>query len=438
MTRFIGWDLHKRESEVAIIDESGALVARRRIGSTREAIESFARSQLRSDDRLALEATMHSWAVVDVLSPFVQEVVVSNPMRTKAIASAKIKTDKVDALALAQLLRCDFLPAVWRPDPETRRRRELTHRRAALVADRTAIKNRMHATLTARLIAVPTARLFRSDGLAWLRELELDADGRRAIHADLRLLDGLEREIAALEQILAEDAYEQTDVKLLMTLPGIDFASAQGLIAAWGDARRFADADHAVAYLGLNPSTRQSGDHPGYHGPITKQGNRHARWLLVQAAQHLDRHPGPLGVFFRRLARKKNRNVAVVAAARKLALVAWHMLIHQEPYRYAQPRTTEAKLQRLRVRTRGKRRRGPRKGTPRSSNYGTGVSTRRIPSLHSLADAENIPQPKAVDELTDGERRHLERTKTLAHALSVLADRRHSRQATPAKLHPRG
>jgi transposase len=426
MTRYVGWDLHKRESEVAIIDESGALVARRRIASTREAIERFARKELRSDDRLALEATMHTLAV-DVLSPFVHEVVVSNPMRTKAIASAKFKTDKVDALVLAQLLRCDFLPAVWRPDPETRRRRELTHRRAALVADRTAIKNRRHATLTARLVAVPTGGLFCKAGLTWLRDLELDADGQRAIDADLRLLEGLEREIAALEQVLAEDAYEQTHVKLLMTLPGIDYASAQGVIAAWGDVRRFAGADSAVAYLGLNPSTRQSGDHPGHHGPITKQGNRHARWLLVQAAQHLDRHPGPLGVFFRRLARKKNRNVAVVAAARKLALVAWHMLLNQEPYRYAQPKTTETELQRLRVRTRGARRRGPRKGAPRSARYGTGISTRRVPSLQSLAEAENIPRPKTVDELTAGERRHLDHTNTLTHALSVQKNRRTAR-----------
>ena len=102
-----------------------------------------------------------------------------------------------------------------------------------------------------------------------------------------------------------------------MTLPGVDFTVAQALLSALGEVDRFPDGNRAAAYLGLVPSTYQSGEHC-YHGHITKQGRSHARWLLVQAAQHLDRHPGPLGVFFRRIARKKNRNVAVVATARKL------------------------------------------------------------------------------------------------------------------------
>jgi hypothetical protein len=103
------------------------------------------------------------------------------------------------------------------------------------------------------------------------------------------------------------------------------------------------DGDHAASYLGLAPSTKQSANQC-YHGPITKRGNAHARWMLIEAAQHLDKHPGPLGHFFHRLARKKNRNVAVVAGARKLAAIGWQMLVTNEPYRYAIPRSTETFL----------------------------------------------------------------------------------------------
>jgi hypothetical protein len=126
------------------------------------------------------------------------------------------------------------------------------------------------------------------------------------------------------------------------------------MLAAWGDAKRFPDGDHAASYLGLAPCTKQSAEHC-YHGPITKRGNALARWMLIEAAQHLDKHPGPLGNFFRRLARKKNRNVAVVAAARKLAVIGWQMLTSGEPYRYAIPRSTEAKLAKLRGQATGRR-----------------------------------------------------------------------------------
>src|SRR5690606_24805719 len=147
----------------------------------------------------AIEATFHTWELVDLIAPAVESVTVSNPLRTKAIASAKIKTDKVDAEVLAQLLRCDFLPEVWVPNDETRRHRQLTHRRAALVSDRTAVKNRLHSTLAARLIEVPMARLFDARGLEWLRTVEIDVDGRRFLDSDLRLLEAIERELDALE-----------------------------------------------------------------------------------------------------------------------------------------------------------------------------------------------------------------------------------------------
>jgi transposase len=146
-------------------------------------------------------------------------------------------------------------------------------------------------------------------------------------------------------------------------LPGVDVGCAQAILAALGDLNRFRDADHAASYLGLVPSTRQSAART-FHGPITKAGNSRARWLLVQAAQHLERHPGPLGVFFRRLKAKKHHNVAVVATARKLVAIAYQLLSTNEPYRYALPRPTEEKLRRLRRRSGGAARTG---GSPKGT-----------------------------------------------------------------------
>ena len=325
MIIYAGLDVHKRVVEACVLDAAGAIRHRERFELTPTKLVSFAQQHLGPEAHVAVEATTNTWAVVRLLKPHVAEVVVSNPLKTKAIAEAKVKTDQVDALVLAQLLRCDFLPRVWQPDEPTQELRRLTGRRASLVADRTAVKNRLHAVLAQRLLTPPVAALFGTKGLAWLQAVELDAEGGLARDSALRLLSYLEEEIAALDQVLAKKGHGTAAVRLLMTLPGVNVTCAQTVWAALGDVKRFRDGDHAAGYLGLAPSTKQSAD-KCHHGPITKRGNGHARWGLVQAAQHVAQHPGPLGVFFRRLAKKKNRNVVVVATARKLVVIAWHLL----------------------------------------------------------------------------------------------------------------
>jgi len=330
MSRYVGLDVHRMTIEACMIDETGRVLRRASLACTREAIDAFARSQLMPSDRVALEATTNTWSVADILRPHVAAVVIGNPLRTRIIAEARIKTDKVDAEVLAQLLRCDFLPSVWQPDPAIRQLRELSGHRAAVVRQQTRLKNRIHSILAQRLIHPPVADVFRKQGRQWLEGLALDPADRLVIDSHMELLAHLEAEEAKLTLELAKISYPREDVRLIMTLPGVGAAVAQAVIGALGDWSRFRDADHAASYLGLVPSVRQSADHC-HHGSVTKAGNSHARWLLTQASQQVARHPGPLGVFFRRLARRKHRNVAVVATARKLVTVAYYMLKHREP-----------------------------------------------------------------------------------------------------------
>lgn len=393
---FAGLDIHKRVVEAAILDDKGKVRHRERFECSRVDLERFAKRHLKQA-RVAIEATTNTWAVVGVLEPLVKEVVVSNPLRTRAIAEAKIKTDKVDALVLAQLLRTDFLPTVWRPDTSTQERRRITTHRAGLVHDRTRIKNRIHAILHQRMIECPHD-IFSTKGLAWLEQLQIDdLQGHEALQCERRLLAGIETELETLNTRLAENGYDEPKVRLLMTLPGVDVAVAQTLLGALGDTSRFKSPDHAASYLGLVPSTKQSGDHC-YNGPITKQGRGHVRWLLVQSAQHVAAHHGPLGVFFRRLAQKKTRNVAVVATARKLVTIAWHMLRNNEPYRYAAPAPTQNKLARHRVKATGERKTtGPKPGTPRPSHPG-GRRFKTIPSIEEVYESEGIPPIRPLSE----------------------------------------
>lgn len=401
---FAAFDLHKKFIQAAVFDDLGNPLHRERFPATRAALEAFAQKHLTPRHKVALEATFNTWPIVAILQPRVAEVVVSNPLQTRAIAQAKIKTDKIDADVLAHLLRCDYLPKVWIPTEDIRHLRHECTERANLTQDRTRIKNRIHAVLHQRLIEAPHGDLFCPRSRAWLRTLALDPAGRKTLDRHLRQLDAVEREILALGDDLAAHAHATPQVKLLMTLPGVDVAVAEALDSTLGDISRFPSADEAAGYLGLVPSTYQSAE-SCYHGPITKRGRAHARWLLVEAAQHLDRHPGPLGVFFRRLAHKKNRNVAVVATARKLVVIAWHMLKHNEPYRYALPKASQAKFDRLRLRATGKRRQGGNpKGAGRPAAYGSGRPTRGVPALDQVYEDAQLP---ALPQPAPGEKRML-------------------------------
>lgn len=212
MLRFVGLDVHKSVLQICIIDAKGKVVFKQRlVNFDREKLLDFARKQLRPSDHVALEATTNTWAVTRLLRPFVAKVVVSNPLATKAIAQAKVKTDKIDAEVLAQLLRCDYLPQVWQPDEATSLLRELTSRRTALVRDRTAVRNRIHGLLAVRLVSTPGIdELFGAKGRAWLEGLSADQlgpQGRLILDTDLRLHDAIEREIKVLEQELAQRGY---------------------------------------------------------------------------------------------------------------------------------------------------------------------------------------------------------------------------------------
>lgn len=172
-SRYTGLDLHKQFIQAATIDQDGQVLREWRISTKPEEIRAFAKG-LTEHDAVALESTTNAIPVALLLRGHAGRVVVSNPMKTKAIAEAKVKTDKVDALVLAQLLRADYLPEVWIPDDHTLRMRELASHRTGLVQERTATKNRVHSILHRNLIPRPEVRdLFGKTGRAYLAGLEL-------------------------------------------------------------------------------------------------------------------------------------------------------------------------------------------------------------------------------------------------------------------------
>ncbi len=376
MLRYVGLDVHKVWTEVARHFPDGS-VQRERIATEPKLLKDFAET-LGPQDVVALESTTNAMAVARLLKRRAGEVLISNPMKTRLIAESHIKTDKVDASVLAQLARSGFLPTVWQPteDVELLRRRAAYH--GALGRQLTRVKNRIHAVLARNLVEAPVSDLFCEKGRAFLRRAPLPQDEALQVEMDLHILETLEAVRQEATQQLAGLAHAHPKAQLLMSIPGIDYPTAVGILGAIGEVTRFREPKKLVSYFGLNPIVHQSAQHC-YTGRISKQGRCHARWLLVEAAHCAVRPAGPLRAFYLRLKARKGANVAVVAAARKLTTIIWHMLTSGEPYRYAPEKTTREKLGRMHYHATGVRRKGGvPKGTPRPATFGSGVRARQV------------------------------------------------------------
>jgi len=345
--RAIGLDVHRTFCEVAIC-EDGVTRSAGRVPSTPEGITSLAESLL-SSDRVALEVTGSCWEVARILEPQVNRVVVVSPDDT-GIASARAKTDRLDARALASLLWKGELEAVWMPDERCRVLRRRLARREQLMRARTRSKNEIHATLQRRLQAKPPCSdLFGVKGREWLASLELPAEERESVDAAVRHIEFLDCEIAAVDRLIAQQALSWPEIRRLMTVPGVNLICAASFIAAVGNANRFLTSRKLVAYLGLDPRVKQSGEEPARSGRISKRGSASARWALVETCWSVVLQPGPMRAFYERTEARRGHGKAIVATARKLAVLFWCMLTRSQDYAHQQPTLTRKKLRRLEI-----------------------------------------------------------------------------------------
>jgi transposase len=345
--RAIGLDVHRDFSVIAIC-EGGRVRSAGRVPSTPEGIGTLAESLLPSD-RVALEVTGGCWEVTRLLEPHVDRVIVVSPDDT-GITSARAKTDRLDARALASLLWRGELEAVWMPDERCRILRRRLARREQLVHARSRSKNEIHAVLQRRLQGKPPCSdLFGVKGRQWLSGLELPLEERESVDAGIRHIEFLDREIAAVERLIAQQALSWPEIRRLMTVPGVNLVCAASFIAAVGNANRFLSSRKLVAYLGLDPKVKQSGEAPARSGRISKRGSPSARWALVEAAWTAVLQPGPLHAFYERTKARRGHGKAIVATARKLAVLFWCMLTRSQDYAHQQPTLTNKKLRRLEI-----------------------------------------------------------------------------------------
>ena len=323
--KYIGMDIHKEFCVVAEMDKEGNLIRQGKIDTSKKAIQEYFSSI--DEAKVAIESTgIWEW-IYEIIDAIGLEVKLVNPVKARAIAEAKIKTDKVDSTILAHLLRSNLIPEVYVGNREMRELKRLVNERSFLKKQIVQIKNRIHSELLRRGIRTEI-NIFTKNGRKYLRELKINS-----IDRELNILESIEREIKSINEELMQYYEENEDAKILATISGIGYYTAVALSAMIGDINRFSSSEKLSSYFGLVPSTKQSGN-KAYHGNITKEGPAEIRWLLIQCAwTHVNYCKNSfLTKFYERIARKKGKKKAIVATARKMTRVIYWMLKNKEPF----------------------------------------------------------------------------------------------------------
>ena len=219
----VGLDLHKRYSQVEALDEGGERRSAARLINQFEEIEGFFRS-LGEPCRVVMEAGWNWGSMYDWLERVenVVEIQLAHPYGVRAIAAAQVKTDRIDARMLGQLLRVGLIPRAYIPGKETRQLREAVRQRLFLVRVRTMLKNRIHALLDRHHVVPPPASdLFGKRGRNYLSKVELPGCAQDLLSQDLRLLELLGSEVRQAEKLLAQALKGDRRVELLLTIPGL-------------------------------------------------------------------------------------------------------------------------------------------------------------------------------------------------------------------------
>ena len=338
---YAGLDLSRQRLDVRILDEDGHTVEVMAVRPDADALHTLAAHVLRHGQEVTavIESMTGARFVHDQLELRGWDVAIGDAVKVKGLAPLAARTDKIDAWVLAELGRRDLVPEIWLPTPDVRAERERARFRLHLVRHRTALKNRIHATLMAFGHPVPVADLFGVAGRQLLARMDVPEPWNSSLATSLTMVDELDERIDACARDLRTLGADHPAIPLLVTVPGVGWILAYTIASEIGDIHRFASPKKLVGYTGLCPIVRQSGERD-VRGPLAKNGPKYLRWALVEAATHAARDARYKERYERtkhRLGRQRGAKVARVELARRLAETIWHILTKDEPFAPAGP-----------------------------------------------------------------------------------------------------
>lgn len=331
VSQYSGIDLHKAKSFVTRLNSRGRVLEQVELPHANGVLQKYL-TQLPADARIAVEATGNWMWLYELIEERHPDLVLAHPLKTKAIASARIKTDKIDATTLTQLLRADLVPAAYIPPREVRDTREVLRYRASLVRLRTQGKNKIAAIISKTGLQTPTRTTCGVKSQQFLATAPVRSCYRLGLDGYLRTLEQLTPEIRQVSKTIETQAATEPQARLLQTMPGIGAYSALLILSEIGDIQRFPDSRHLCSYAGLVPSVHASGGKTRL-GRLTKQGSSWLRWILVELSLHAINGAPPFRSLYYRVAKKHGANTGRVAVARAMLKTIHAMLMKQEAFR---------------------------------------------------------------------------------------------------------
>ena len=334
---YMGIDLHKKQFTTTILDENGETLSKSKVKTDRESIRSyFEKVRELGEMKGVVEATFNWAYFFDEVQDNFQELILSHPKKTRAIAEARIKTDSIDSEVLANLLRADLIPQAYVPSQETREIKNLVRYRMSLVKVRTSLKNRVHKIIDRNHIEDEILKMltdkFGKRGMKIMRGLEIKGNDQNILRGYLDLIEKINTKIKEVKRKIKKIGEEDKITKLLKTIPGIGDLLALLIRYEIDAIERFSSAKKLYSYAGLVPSTYSSGDRT-YHGRITKQGNKYLRWAMTEAAQVAAASSSCLRRYYVEIKSRKGSNAAIIALARKLLGIVYCVWNERRPYR---------------------------------------------------------------------------------------------------------
>ena len=327
---YIGMDIHKQFTVAVVKDEQGNKLAEEKFNNSEENFGNFMQIYKPGETKIVIESTSVWEYIYEILDGMNYCVILANPVKTRAIAEARIKTDSIDASTLADLLRANLVAESYIPPKDIRRLREIVRERRTFVKQTTQIKNRIHSILIRRGIILPMKTLCRG-AILWIKEKFKDDN---VMLRYVNLLGYYEIEFKSIKKSIDNLAENNKNAKILMTIPGVAQIRAIDIIAEIGEINRFSSADKLCSYAGLVPSIKQSGNTIRF-GRLVKQSSKALKWNLIETSWSIVRtkESNPLQEFYIRLAKKKGKQKAICATARKLCCVVYTMLTNQKEFR---------------------------------------------------------------------------------------------------------
>lgn len=349
---YVGIDAHERDCHATVMNDQGEVASTARFPTNLGALTAWA-TRLPKGAKLALEASTVAKRIDWHLQGLGLEVRMAHPLEVRRRAGTKKKTDAIDSYELADLLRMNRLPEAHVPSPELNERRQLLRFRVDLGKKANTVKCQVHALLVHNGVTSSLPDIFGASGREQMARAtaRLSLTQRSLIEGLLAQLEVLGHQMEEVEGQLAELGSKDPAVQKLMTLPGVDFYSAQVILEEIGDITRFPSEKHLSSYAGLVPRVMQSGSVLRM-GRIHQQGPRVLRWILTTCAHAAVKSPGKFQRLFRKWEKRLGRGKAIVAVAHKMIEVIFALLARNEPYSEERAEKTHAKVVRMKGKAR--------------------------------------------------------------------------------------